>query len=104
MKKQNLSEELNRMKNLAGLINENDSAMEEGLGKWIAKKLGVDAETIDKEIADEIKTDPIAYFEKVQDNIKGLISRDMSDQILEVDPNNSGGWSVASQRKHQTEL
>ena len=99
MKKQNLSEELNRMKGLAGLINENDSAMEEGLGKWIAKKLGVDAETIDKQIADEIKADPIAYFEKVKDNIKGLISRDMVKQVFEVDPNNSGAWSVADPEK-----
>ena len=99
MKKQNLSEELNRMKGLAGLINENDSAMEEGLGKWIAKKLGVDAETIDKQIADEIKADPIEYFYKVKDNIKGLISRDMVKQVFEVDPNNSGAWSVADPEK-----
>ena len=99
MKKQNLSEELNRMKGLAGLINENDSAMEEGLGKWIAKKLGVDAETIDKQIADEIKADPIEYFYKVRESIEGLIRRDMVKQIFEVDPNNSGVWSVADPEK-----
>jgi len=92
MKKQNLTEELNRMKVLAGLINENineteeiDEVLEEGLRSWIAGGLialttlaGVGkVYQLDKEHAENEKIEMKFY----DDVLSGQVSKMNKEQL-----------------------
>ena len=99
MKKQNLTEELNRMKVLAGLINENineteeiDEVLEEGLKSWIAGGLialstlagGIKAYQLDKEYADNEKIEMKYYNDILSGHVDKMGKEDLATLGAEI--------------------